>query len=337
MFMKRFFTTIGDILISFCALFAGILICGVFGAMTYGIIHPDVEQIPEPWSFRIICLSFIAGIVYAVFVWKKRRKKRARQSASIATPSPTYSQPNRFILQKDPPIEPIIPVQHAATSYAPVNPLDMVETQLYAIDCMEGHEFEFWCADALRNLGYHHVEVTPGSGDQGVDVLAQKDGIKYAVQCKRYNSDPGNKPVQEVHAGKAIYHCHVGVVITNQHFTTGAKELAEATGTLLWDREWIQKYLALQSHPIPANSTAISSDVILADDELFPAAVDVIIETGQASVSMLQRRLGLGYARAARLMDLMEERAIVGPFHGTTPRAILITRQQWQSVRNTYL
>ena len=69
-------------------------------------------------------------------------------------------------------------------------------------------------------------------------------------------------------------------------------------------------------------------------DEMLPAAVDVILETGQASVSMLQRRLKLGYARAARIMDEMEERGIVGPFEGSKPRQLLITRDQWQAIKD---
>ena len=72
----------------------------------------------------------------------------------------------------------------------------------------------------------------------------------------------------------------------------------------------------------------------LAGDEMLPAAVDVIWETGQASVSMLQRRLKLGYARAARIVDEMEEKGIVGPFQGSKPRAILITKDQWEAMRS---
>ena len=68
-------------------------------------------------------------------------------------------------------------------------------------------------------------------------------------------------------------------------------------------------------------------------DEMLPAAVDVIMETGQASVSMLQRRLKLGYARAARIVDEMEEKGIVGPFQGSKPREILITKEQWAVMR----
>jgi S-DNA-T family DNA segregation ATPase FtsK/SpoIIIE len=68
-------------------------------------------------------------------------------------------------------------------------------------------------------------------------------------------------------------------------------------------------------------------------DELFGAAVDVVLETGQASVSMLQRRLKLGYSRAARLVDQMEERGIVGPFEGSKPRQVLITKEKWQELQ----
>ena len=71
------------------------------------------------------------------------------------------------------------------------------------------------------------------------------------------------------------------------------------------------------------------NDAELEGDEMLPAAVDVILETGQASVSMLQRRLKLGYARAARIVDEMEEKGIVGPFQGSKPRDILITKDQW--------
>ena len=69
-------------------------------------------------------------------------------------------------------------------------------------------------------------------------------------------------------------------------------------------------------------------------DEMLPQAVDVILETGQASVSMLQRRLKLGYARAARIVDEMEEKGIVGPFQGAKPRTILITKEQWEARKN---
>ena len=69
-------------------------------------------------------------------------------------------------------------------------------------------------------------------------------------------------------------------------------------------------------------------------DELLPAAVEVMLETGPASVSLLQRRLKLGYARAARIVDEMEDKGIVGPFEGSKPRQLLITKEQWQAMQN---
>ncbi len=83
----------------------------------------------------------------------------------------------------------------------------------------------------------------------------------------------------------------------------------------------------------PGVAEADTFDEELDGDEMLPAAVDVILETGQASVSMLQRRLKLGYARAARIVDEMEEKGIVGPFQGSKPRAILITKEQWAAQR----
>ena len=68
-------------------------------------------------------------------------------------------------------------------------------------------------------------------------------------------------------------------------------------------------------------------------DELLPAAIEVVLEQGQASVSMLQRRLKLGYSRAARLVDQMEEKGVVGPFEGSKARQILITKEQWQEMQ----
>jgi S-DNA-T family DNA segregation ATPase FtsK/SpoIIIE len=71
----------------------------------------------------------------------------------------------------------------------------------------------------------------------------------------------------------------------------------------------------------------------LGGDEMLTAAVDVFMETGQASVSMLQRRLKLGYARAARIVDEMQEKGIVGPFQGSKPRTILVTKEQWEAMK----
>lgn len=119
----------------------------------------------------------------------------------------------------------------------PEKPAKPSVSLLSSVDGMDGHDFEHWCADLLRQNGFTNVSVTPGSNDQGIDVLAYKDGLRYGIQCKCYSHDLGNTPVQEATAGRAVYGCDIAVVMTNQRFTKGAVEAAKATGVWLWDRD----------------------------------------------------------------------------------------------------
>ena len=100
---------------------------------------------------------------------------------------------------------------------------------------MDGHQFEQYCADLLAKIGYTNVEVTKASGDFGIDVLAEKDGVTYAIQCKYYTDKVGNHAVQEAFAGKEYYDRMVAVVMTNSTFTPAAIETAKQTHVLLWD------------------------------------------------------------------------------------------------------
>ena len=72
------------------------------------------------------------------------------------------------------------------------------------IDIMSGEEFESFCAKVLQDNGFENVNMTKASGDQGVDIIAFKDGVRYAIQCKRYSNSVGNKAVQEVIAGAVL-------------------------------------------------------------------------------------------------------------------------------------
>ena len=108
---------------------------------------------------------------------------------------------------------------------------------------MEGHEFEYFCADLLEKRGFEEVEVTKGSGDYGVDILAEKDGVTYAIQCKRYDGPVGVKAVQEAYAGRDYYDCMVGAVLTNQYFTTPAVEAAKKLKILLWDGGYLESMM----------------------------------------------------------------------------------------------
>ena len=110
-------------------------------------------------------------------------------------------------------------------------------------DVMDGEEFERFCARLLMNSGYEDVSLTKGSGDQGIDIIAYRDGIKYGIQCKCYSSDIGNAAVQEVFAGKTFYKCNIGIVLTNRHFSPSAIQLAETNGIILWGRETLLKLI----------------------------------------------------------------------------------------------
>ena len=110
-------------------------------------------------------------------------------------------------------------------------------------DSMEGHDVERFCADLLKARGFLEVEVTKGSGDFGVDILAEKDGISYAFQCKRYDEPVGVKAVQEIYAGRDYYDRQIGVVMTNQYFTAPAVEAARKLKILLWDRGYLEEMM----------------------------------------------------------------------------------------------
>ena len=111
------------------------------------------------------------------------------------------------------------------------------KNNLEYIDHLEGLEFEEYIKQLLIKLNYKNVKKTKASGDFGVDILAEKDGITYAIQCKNYSSPLSNKCIQEAYSGKQYYNCHVGLVVTNSYFTQHAKELAQKNGIILWDRD----------------------------------------------------------------------------------------------------
>ena len=112
-----------------------------------------------------------------------------------------------------------------------------------ALDEMEGRDFEFFCAELLEQKGFLEVEVTKSSGDYGIDILAEKDGVTYAIQCKRYEEPVGVKAVQEAFAGREYYDRMVGAVMTNQYFTEPAVAAAKKLKILLWDRGYLDSML----------------------------------------------------------------------------------------------
>lgn len=106
----------------------------------------------------------------------------------------------------------------------------------------DGLAFEAWVADNLSKFGWI-AETTKGSGDQGVDVIARKNGIKVGIQCKRYTSSVGNKAVQEIIAAKIHFDLDKAAVLTNSKgYTKSAQELAATSGVKLLSHYDIPKF-----------------------------------------------------------------------------------------------
>lgn len=126
------------------------------------------------------------------------------------------------------------------------------------VDVMDGKTFEEFLAARYRRLGYD-VEVTRYRGDFGADLVLTKEGVRTAVQAKRWSKPVGLDAVQQVVAAKAYYHCQLAIVVANQPFTPQARELAAANDVKLWDREVLVAKLldaAPASDPVPPAASA---------------------------------------------------------------------------------
>ncbi|MBR7091754.1 MAG: restriction endonuclease, partial [Clostridia bacterium] len=110
------------------------------------------------------------------------------------------------------------------------------------VDMMTGTEFEAFIKQYFERLGYT-AAVTKASGDQGIDVIAEKRGIKTGIQAKCWSGAVGNAAVQEAVAGKSFYQCDKVMVITNRYFTDSAIQLAKANDVILWDRDILKEKL----------------------------------------------------------------------------------------------
>lgn len=127
--------------------------------------------------------------------------------------------------------------------------------QIAHIDAMTGEEFEEYVAELLRFQGYK-TRMTPRSGDYGVDIVASKDGVKTAVQIKRYSNKLDQKPIREAVTGMAVrqYGCTKAMVVTSSTFTKAAEFLAKESNCELVDREKLGEWILMfQGNPTAEN------------------------------------------------------------------------------------
>lgn len=108
-------------------------------------------------------------------------------------------------------------------------------------------------------------------------------------------------------------------------------DFVKANSSASYDDEIAEQIerIAAENASSGTKTSAAADDDMSNEDPMFIKAIDVVIESGQASTSMLQRRLGVGYARAGRLIDQLAERGIIGPYAGSKPREVLMSRQQF--------
>ena len=212
---------------------------------------------------------------------------------------------------------------------------------------MEGLEFETYICDIFIKLGYYS-NVTKATRDEGADIIAKKDNIRYAIQCKNYKEPVGNHAIQEVFSAKTIYNCDKAIVISNSTFTNQAISQASKLNVILIDRNALIQLLHetfksdfsnidLENQFIISESTHKNFLDFEEDDDIDPLlmeAIEIVIDIGQASTSLVQRKLKVGYARAGRIIDQMEARGIISEFEGTNPRQVLITREELNKILN---
>lgn len=111
---------------------------------------------------------------------------------------------------------------------------------LKQIDKMDGYAFEEATIQILKKNHFTNIQATPLSQDYGVDILCEKDGICYAIQCKNYQKNVGVEALQQAISGCIYYEYDIPVVLTNSYFTRQAKELSRQTEVELWDRDILE-------------------------------------------------------------------------------------------------
>jgi len=116
-----------------------------------------------------------------------------------------------------------------------LQPKNKITYSINDVDFMNGSDFEHFVALLFTKMGYE-TTVTKGSGDQGIDVIAEKNNVKIGIQAKCYAGSVSNSAIQEVVAGAQHYGCDKSIVVTNNVFSKSAIELAQSNNVILWDR-----------------------------------------------------------------------------------------------------
>jgi HJR/Mrr/RecB family endonuclease len=115
--------------------------------------------------------------------------------------------------------------------------------RLADVDYMDGLDFEKYVCRLMERQGYSDVHNVRGSGDFGVDVMATRNGVRYAVQVKRYKGNVSRRAISDAVTGRIHFNCDAAMVVTNSYFTAGAKALARSTQCELVDRDQLADWI----------------------------------------------------------------------------------------------
>lgn len=211
-----------------------------------------IERLPMTLGY-IVGFFVICGIL-SIIIKTEMKQKQNKHSSSPSrifiikrireeTGMSLQEAKNHLDQLNDDELSRFMPEQSANSSNSMKKSLSSHTFDLNNTHMITGHEFEYFCAEVLRQNGFTNIKVTKGSGDQGVDITATNNGVKYAIQCKNYSNALGNTPVQEIYSGVVFYNCNKGVVLTNSTFTKGAIELAKKTNIELWDKTKLQQLI----------------------------------------------------------------------------------------------
>lgn len=154
---------------------------------------------------------------------------------------------------------------------------------------MSGWDFEQYCADCLLKKGFTKAEVTSGSGDHGVDIIAEQNGIRFGIQCKLYQGQIPNKAVQEAYTGASYYDCDIAVIMSNSELTRQAKDEAKKLRVKFWD---IADYMP-KDKKVAQNATA--REVAQTIDENIPKSYEEYVQSQEAIDEKLIKGLQLQF------------------------------------------
>ena len=160
-------------------------------------------------------------------------------------------------------------------------------------------------------------------------------GGDYVVTAPLMTTPPGKAPFPTPGKTPAP-----GTAPTNPAAVSGASREKRLHGAYVTESEiklvveFLKKTSSVQQKESIFKTFQSKSTQQIDSDPLFNEAVEIVVTSGQASISMLQRRLRVGHSRAARLIDMMEQEGFVGPFEGSKPREILIQKEELESILN---